>query len=134
MKKLFISLIFFLLIAGIPLSYALTLRSGQDTTLTKKQLRKQSKQEKHHHKEQLTLKADSIKISAMLALRNTHEAKQVDSLKRVMKNSKQLAKEAILNHEEVKQATVSIDPYLTHYKKYKSKLALNLAEIGTIWD
>lgn len=70
----------------------------------------------------------------MLALRNTHEAKQVDSLKRVMKNSKQLAREAILQSEEVKQATAALDPYLIHYKKYKSKLALNLAEIGTIRD
>lgn len=70
----------------------------------------------------------------MLQLRNTHEAKQVDSLKKVMKNSKQLAKDALLKSEEVKGISKELDPYLTHYKKYKSKLALNLAEIGTIRD
>ena len=118
LKHIILPILLFLLTLGTPLTYT----HAQEPT--KKELRQQKKALKQHQKEQLTLKADSIKISAVLALRNTYEAKQVDSLKRVMKNSKELAKEAILKSEEVIRVSKEIDPYLTHYKQYKSKLAI----------
>jgi hypothetical protein len=68
----------------------------------------------------------------MLALRNAQEAKQIDSLKRVMKNSKRLAKASISKSNEAKKLNPELvetgkelDPYLARYKKYKSKLALD---------
>ncbi len=124
-----------ILLSAVPISYA----QSPNTQLTKKQLRQQKKEQKQQQRqerriaeEQLKLKADSIKISTMLQLRNTTEAEERDSLKRVMKNSKKLAKESslsdrqagILKSEEAKQASAELDPYLTHYKQYKSKLVL----------
>lgn len=130
MSKIFSALILLLLclVSSIVLSQPSQSPSNASTKKEqrhqKKALKLQSKQEKKHQKEQLQFKADSIKISAMLALRNSLEAKQVDSLKRVMKNSKQIAKDAILKSEEVKEITKALDPYLDHYKQYKSKLTL----------
>ena len=126
--KLKILTVFILLLIVVSPTYAQT----PDTTLTKKEFRQQKRALKRQAKEQLTFKSDSIKISAMLQLRNTHEAKHVDSLKRVMKNSKELAKEAILESKEVKAATKALDPYLTHYKQYKSKLKLDSTSRQTL--
>ena len=101
--KILLTFYLFLLTLGTSLTYA----QSPDNILTKKELRQQKKdlrqrqkRDKRQAKEQLSLIADSIKISAMLQLRNSHEAEQVDSLKRVMKNAKQLAKEAILEQEQ----------------------------------
>ena len=106
-----------LLTLGSHITYAQTPDTQEPS---KKELRQQKKALKRQAKEQLQLKSDSLKISAMLQLRNTTEANQVDSLKKVMKNSKQLAKEAILKSEEVKQVIKALDPYLSHFSRSES--------------
>jgi len=126
------ALIFSLLTLGTPHTYAQSRQIPNDNTPTNQELRKQARLEKKHQKEQLQLKSDSIKISAMLQLRNTTGPKEVDSLKKVMKNSKKLAKESLLKSNEAKKLNPQLvgtgkepDPYLEQYKKYKSKLALD---------
>ena len=60
-----------ILLLGAPLTFA----QSPTTQPTKKELRKQQKQDKQFQKEQLSYKADSIKIAAMLQLRNATEGR-----------------------------------------------------------
>lgn len=92
--------------------------------LTKKQLRQQKRELRKTQKEQLHFKADSIKIAAMLQLRNATEVSDKDSLKKVMKEAKRLAEQTIQEQEALKEYKKEIAPYLDHYRQYKAKLDL----------
>ena len=117
-----------------------TVRTGYEL-VTKKQLRQEQKLAKKQRQEQILFKADSIKIAATLLLRsgayqkpgrlgsstkeklqvrNSYEAQQLDSLKKVIKSAKKIASAQLMQNEQVKQLTNDLDPYLQQYRQLKA--------------
>ena len=105
--------------------YAQNIPLAQDTscsTADRKLLRKRARMERKALKIKLKYKADSLAQRAKIAQRYVITQEELDSLKGVVKNSKELAKKELVRQAAIQELRKDMDPYLEMYTAQRDKI------------
>jgi len=101
----------------------------KEKRLLKRVQKKKKKKEQKLYNEILNTKADSLKIAAILQLKNNPESKQIDSLKRVQRNPRKFARQELGKSDQFKDAKKELTPQIDIYEDNKDLLMADSATL-----